>query len=72
MDREATDLLNMWAAKARGRTPPEVEPPWCARNFVPYWSQILSKTVQLGAAEEIIARVREEGDTREAMNCRGA
>ena len=66
MERDTVDLLNAWAAKARGKTPPEVEPPWCARNFVPYWSQLLSKTVQLGAADEILAHVREEGDARAA------
>ena len=37
---------------------------------VPYWSQILSKSIQLGAADEILARSREEGDARESMNGR--
>ena len=33
-----------------------------------HWSQIISKTVQLGAADEILARAREEGDARESAN----
>ena len=61
-------LLNDWSAKARGKTPPELEPPWCARNYTPYWTQLLSKAVQRGAAEEILARVTEEGTAREAAN----
>ena len=67
-DSATVELLNRWAAKARGKTPPEVEPPWCARNFVPYWSQVLSKTVQRGAAEEILYRVREVGEARAAAH----
>ena len=51
--------------------PPGEEPPWCARNYVPYWSQIISKEAQRGAADEIIARVREEASAREAMRVRG-
>ena len=64
-------LLNTWAARARGKTPPGEEPPWCARNFVPYWSQIISKEAQRGAAEEILSRVREETAAREAARVRG-
>ena len=67
----AVNLFNDWAARARGKTPPGEEPPWCARNYVPYWSQILSKAAQQGAAEEIIARVREEAHAREAQHARG-
>ena len=70
-ERATVELLNDWAARARGKTPPGEEPPWCARNYVPYWSQILSKAVQQGAAEEIIARVREETHAREAQHTRG-
>ena len=64
-------LLNDWAACARNKTPPGEEPPWSARNYVPYWSQILSKEVQLGAAEEILSRVREETGARQAARARG-
>ena len=67
----AVDLLNTWAARARGKTPPGEEPPWCARNYVPYWSQIISKEAQRGAAEEIVSRVREETTAREAIRTRG-
>ena len=35
--------------------PPGVEPPWSARNFLPYWSQLLSKEAQRGAAIELTA-----------------
>ena len=45
------DLLNDWAAAARGKTPEGQEPPWSARNFVPYWSQILSTTNGRNAAQ---------------------
>ena len=58
-------------ACARNKTPPGEEPPWAARNYVPYWSQILSKEVQLGAAEEILSRVREETGARQAARARG-
>ena len=64
------DRLNIWAKAARGKTPPGEEPPWCARNYVPYWSQILSKTVQLGAAEEILYRVKEEAAELEIARAR--
>ena len=46
-------------------------PPWSARNYVPYWSQIISKEAQRGAAEEIVSRVREEVAAREATRVRG-
>ena len=42
-----------------------------ARNYLPYWSQLLSKAAQLGAAEEILTRVREEQAAREARCARG-
>ena len=48
------------------------EPPWSARNFIPYWSQVLSATAQRAAAAEILNRVREEVATRNAMHARGA
>ena len=64
-------LLEEWGKAARGKTPPGEDPPWCARNYVPYWSQVLSKAAQRGAAEEILSRVREEGGVREAMRSRG-
>lgn len=43
-----------------------------SQNFVPYWSQLLSREVQLGVADEIIARTREEAAAIEAGNGRGA
>ena len=70
MEGAAVSTLNDWAARARGKTPPGEEPPWCARNYVPYWSQILSKEAQRGAAEEIISRVREETTACEAVRTR--
>ena len=63
-EHEVVELLNDWAARARQKTPEGQEPPWSARNFVPYWSQILSTTVQRGAAAEILSRVREETAAR--------
>ena len=69
-EHEVVELLNDWAARARQKTPEGQEPPWSARNFVPYWSQILSTTVQRGAAAEILSRVREETATRSAMHAR--
>ena len=65
------DLLNDWAAAARGKTPEGQEPPWSARNFVPYWSQILSTKAQRGAAAEILSRVREETAACNATHARG-
>ena len=70
-DTEAVKLLNEWGSRARGKTPPGEEPPWSARNYVPYWSQIISKEAQRGAAEEIMSRVREEVAAREATRARG-
>ena len=70
-EESACDLLNEWAKRARGKTPPGEEPPWSARNFVPYWSQIISKEAQRGAAEEILSRVREESGAREHARARG-
>ena len=46
-------------------------PPWSARNFVPYYSQLLSKEVQRGVADEILHRAREEIVAREARQDRG-
>ena len=50
-------LLEDWGRAARSKTPPGEEPPWSARNFIPYWSQLLSKEAQRGAAIEILNRV---------------
>ena len=69
-DREVADLLLTWGSKARGKTPPGEEPPWSARNFVPYYSQLLSKEVQRGVADEILHRAREEIMAREARLAR--
>ena len=66
------DLLNNLSKAARAKTPPGQEPPWSARHFVPYWSQLLSREVQLGVADEIIARVHEKAAEIEAGNGRGA
>ena len=65
-------LLNDWSKAARAKTPPGQEPPWSARNFIPYWSQLLSREVQLGVADEIIARVHEKAAALEADNDRRA
>ena len=72
LEGDAVELLNDWARLARGQTPPGEEPPWSARNFIPYWSQVLSATAQRAAAAEILNRVREEVATRNAMHARGA
>ena len=72
LEGDAVELLNDWARLARGQTPPGEEPPWSARNFIPYWSQVLSATAQRAAAAEIPNRVREEVATRNAMHARGA
>ena len=72
LEEDAVELLNDWARLARGQTPPGEEPPWSARNFIPYWSQVLSSTAQRAAAAEILNRVREEVATRNAMHALGA
>ena len=64
-DASVVALLNDWAGRARGKTPPGEEPPWCARNYVPYWSQLISAAAQRGAAEEILWRTREEATARD-------
>ena len=43
-----------------------------ARNFIPYWSQLLSKEAQRGAAIEILNRVDGEAADREAARLRTA
>ena len=43
-----------------------------ARNFVPYWSQVISTAAQRATAAEILNRVREEVATRNAMSMLGA
>ena len=65
-------LLEGWGRTARSKTPPGVEPPWSARNFLPYWSQLLSKEAQRGAAIEILNRVDGEAADREAARLRSA
>ena len=40
-------------------------------TYVPYWSQILSKAVQTGAAEEILTFLSAETNRREARAARG-
>ena len=67
MAPDAVSLLNRWAARARGKTPPGEEPPWCARNYVPYWSQIISAAAQRGVAAEIMTCVREETSVRAVL-----
>ena len=64
-------VLNDWARLARGKTPEGEEPPWSARNFFPYWSQVVSTSAQKAAAAEILSRVREEVATRNAASMRG-
>ena len=52
-------LLNDLSKAARAKTPPGQEPPWSARNFVPYWSQLLSREVRSwGSAESSPASTR--------------
>ena len=67
---EVLQLLEGWGGAARSKTPPGEEPPWSARNFVPYWSQLLSKEAQRGAAIEILNRVDGEAADREAARLR--
>ena len=70
--RETTRLIGEWSKAARAQTPPGEEPPWSARNYVPYWSQLLSKEAQRGAAVEILNRVSDEVAAREASRLRSA
>ena len=67
-------VLNDWARLARGKTPEGEEPPWSARNFFPYWSQVVSTSAQKAAAAEILSWVSEGGggDTRNAASMRSA
>ena len=58
----AADLLMYLAMRARRKTPAGEEPPWAARSFVPYHSQLISAAVQCEAAEEILDRVGYETD----------
>ena len=67
---EVVSLLGEWGRAARSKTPPGEEPPWSARNFIPYWSQLLSKEAQRGAAIEILNRVDGEAADREAARLR--
>ena len=53
MGADGRALLEKWARKARSRTPEGEEPPWSARNYRPYWTQLLSIAAQRGAAREI-------------------
>ena len=69
---EVLQLLEGWGRAARSKTPPGEEPPWSARNFIPYWSQLLSKEAQRGAAIEILNRVDGEAADREAARLRSA
>ena len=69
---EVIRLLDTWGRAARSRTPPGEEPPWSARNYIPYWSQLLSKEAQRGAAVEILNRVDGEAADREAARLRTA
>ena len=64
---EVLSLLEGWARRAL-QNAPGVEPPWSAHNFMPYryWSQLLSKEAQRGAAIEILNRVDGEAADREA------
>ena len=61
-----SDTLSQWSKRAKAKTPPGEDAPWSARNYLPYWSQLISKTAQQGAAREILWRVSEEVATRDA------
>ena len=67
---EPRPVLRAW--RAARCTPEGEEPPWSARNFFPYWSQVVSTSAQKAAAAEILSRVREEVATRNAASMRGA
>ena len=64
-NKTAADLLMYLAMRARRKTPAGEEPPWAARSFVPYHSQLISAAVQCEAAEEILDRVGYETDIRQ-------
>ena len=64
-NKVAADLLMYLAMRARRKTPAGEEPPWAARSFVPYHSQLISAAVQCEAAEEILDRVGYETDIRQ-------
>ena len=71
-ETDVVALVERLGKRARGKTPPGEEPPWSARNFVPSTpSQLLSKEVQRGVADEILHRAREEIVAREARQDRG-
>ena len=70
-DSELVALLHDWAARARQRAPEDGgDPPWWARNFVPYHSQLISQAAQRGAAAEILSRARQEESARQAWRSR--
>ena len=69
---EVMRLIESWSRAARAKTPPGEEPPWSARNYIPYWSQLLSKEAQRGAAFEILNRVDGEAADREAARLRSS
>ena len=63
-------LLEGWGRSARSKTPPGRGR--LAISFLPYWSQLLSKEAQRGAAIEILNRVDGEAADREAARLRTA
>ena len=71
LEEDAVELLNDWARLARGQTPPGEEPPWSARNFITYWSQVLSSTAQRAAAAEILGARSRGGRHSERDACPG-
>ena len=62
---EAARLLQDLAARAKRKTPEGEEPPWAARTFVPYHSQLISASIQCEAVEEILDRVNYESAKRQ-------
>ena len=73
---EVVSLLGEWGRAARSKTPPGEEPPWPARNYMPYIfiysgrTQLLCKEAQRGAAIEILNRVDGEVADRDAARLR--
>ena len=55
VDIGASDLLDAWHKKLKGRLADPADAPWTARSYRKLHAQLLSTAVQRGAAKQIIA-----------------
>ena len=53
VDAGATDLLDKWHKKLKGRLPDPANAPWTARSYRTLHAQLLSTAVQRGVAKQI-------------------